>query len=157
MKKISCILICTTLVLIILSAPLSAVKIINLNDNSPPNPPELVAPESNPEKRWFKVYCTITDPDDDNIYFRTKIKTSIGWQEPSIWVGPFESGEEKYSLFKSSGPQELTIGYQAKDVHDAESGWSYVDITITKSKANIHYSLFFKLIKNLFPRISTLL
>ena len=156
MKKISCILISILLILIALSTQISAVKLSSLDGNNPPNPPVVDAPESNPAKIWFKVYCTVTDPDGDDIYYRTQMKTSIGWQEPSNWVGPFASGEEQYSLIKSSVDQEITIGYQAKDTYGAESEWTYVDVTITKSKIYNGYLQILSSLQNLLSRLTKL-
>ena len=133
-NKIICILVWILILSITSISSISALKIKATNNNSAPYPPEITAPDSSPAKRWFNVYCIVTDPDGDNIYYRTQLKTSIGWLEPSGWVGPFESGDEQYSMIKSSVEQEITIGFQAKDTHNAESEWSYADITITKTK-----------------------
>jgi hypothetical protein len=71
-------------------------------------------------------------------------------------IGPFPSWEEQYSLIKSSVEQKMTICYQAKDINGAESEWTYVDVTITKSKAFTESFLILSILKNMFPRLSNI-
>ena len=114
------------------------VKCVNFVGNSPPSDPEITAPEEVMAKRWFKVYVVSTDPDGDDVYYRYKYPNDL---TPSEWWGPWPSGEEQYSLVKIYEPCEITMEWQTKDVHGAESGWAYHTVTITKVKSNYAYML----------------
>ena len=105
---------------------------INVLDNSPPTDPVITCPDKVKENRIFLVRAVSTDPDDDQIYYRLIIGES---DKPSQWLGPYDSGVEYITgmgIFQYTG--DITIGFQAKDEHDTESGWSYHTVTLTKAK-----------------------
>jgi len=107
---------------------------INGLNNSPPTDPVITGPDT-VRKNWiFLVRVVSTDPDDDQIYYRLKVGEG---DNPSDWIGPFDSGVKYVTgmgVFGYTG--DLTIGFQAKDEHDAESSWSYHTITFfTKARS----------------------
>ena len=103
-------------------------------DNSPPNDPIIDAPDTVIKNRAFKMKFTTTDPDGDNIYYRYKLgEEGI----PTPWGIPIPSGYTLIVRIRIIGyVGDLTVGCQAKDEHDAESGWSYHTITFTKVKSS---------------------
>ena len=114
---------------------------INILNNSPPTDPVITCPDKVKENRIFFVRAVSSDPDDDQIYYRLKIGE---YDKPSQWIGPYDSGvgyATGVGIFKFTG--NITIGLQAKDKYDAESGWSYHTITITKAKSILISNLIF--------------
>jgi hypothetical protein len=106
---------------------------IDILNNSPPTDPVISCPDKVKENRIFFLRAVSSDPDDDQIYYRLQIGES---DKPSQWIGPYDSGVEYATgvgIFKFTG--NITIGLQAKDKYDAESGWSYHTLTITKMKS----------------------
>ena len=121
-----------------------------INNNSPPNAPNIVAPEIAKKGKWFKIELTTTDPDGDEVYYRYKYDL----EEPSEWLGPFSSGDEKTRLVKVIPTTTITFKAQAKDIHGAESDWSSVSISISRSRAIT--GQFLRLLEN-YPNIYSLL
>jgi len=115
---------------------------ININDNSPPNKPIITVPDTITTGKWFKIEAVITDPDGDDIYVRFDAPIFPGL--PAFWWGPIPSGIVFKAWVNYRGPLgTYTIGVQAKDIHDAESDWEYVQCNVTKNKT----------INTLFPQI----
>jgi hypothetical protein len=107
---------------------------INTIDNSPPNKPIIIIPDTITAGKWFKIEAFITDPDGDDIYVRFDAPIFPGL--PAFWWGPIPSGIIYKSFVKYIGPLgTYTIGVQAKDIHDAESEWTYVQFNVTKNKS----------------------
>jgi len=167
-KKILGILVCTLLLSMTFSVA-TAQKMtkeyekdenqgIKVFGNSPPTDPVITCPDKVKENRIFLVRVVSTDPDDDQIYYRLIIGES---DKPSQWLGSFDSGVEYASgvgIFQYTG--DITIGFQAKDEHDAESGWSYHTITFTKAKSKPIISPLINILQNhphLFPILQQLL
>jgi hypothetical protein len=88
--------------------------------NNPPNTPGAPSGPPNGKVKVSYTYTAVTtDPDGDQIYYE------FDWGDGtnSGWVGPFDSGEEgsaSHSWLKGT----YSIRVKAKDIHDAESGWS---------------------------------
>jgi hypothetical protein len=138
----------------------SVVGVISKNattDNQPPNPPSITVPDKITVGKWFKIKAVITDPDGDNVYIR--FNASILPDLPAFWWGPIPSGITYTGLVKYRDPLgTYTIGVQAKDVHDAESEWTYVQFNVTKNKTiNIPFLNFLQSHPYLFPFLRLLL
>jgi hypothetical protein len=102
-------------------------------DNSPPYPPDITIPDKIITGKWFKIQVSVTDPDNDNVYIR--FNASILPNLPNYWFGPLPSGASFKAWVKYKGPTgSYQIGVQAKDVYDAESEWTYVQLNIYKNK-----------------------
>jgi len=106
---------------------------INIIDNSPPNKPIIIVPDAITSGKWFKIEALITDPDGDDIYVRFDAPIFPGL--PAFWFGPIPSGIIYRGWVNYIGPLgTYTIGVQAKDIHNAESEWVYVQCNVTKNK-----------------------
>ena len=106
---------------------------INVLDNSPPTDPVITCPDTVRKNRMFRAKAVSTDPDGNQIYYRFKLGET---GTPTPWGGPYPSGVQYQVDIKVEGyAGTLPIIFQAKDEHDAESGWSYHTITFTKAKS----------------------
>ena len=98
-------------------------QVINVLDNTPPTDPIITCPDVVRKNFPFLVRAVSTDPENDQIYYRIVVGDD---GVPSQWIGPRDSGVEfatGMGIFQYTG--DIVIGFQAKDEHDAESGWSY--------------------------------
>ena len=159
MKEKIGVLVCIVLLLSMICTAVSAQinqtvddKGVNYIENSPPSDPIITAPDTVMKNRAFTIKFTSTDPDGDQIYYRYKLGEE-GITTP--WGIPFPSGYTLSVRVRIMGfTGDLTVGCQAKDVYDAESGWSFHTITFTNAKSrtfNLAHLL------SLFPRLSQLL
>jgi len=88
--------------------------------NSPPEKPSRPSGQTSGEAGVTYLYTTITtDLDGDQVYY----KWDWGDGTASNWLGPYASGAEA-SASHSWSKGSYSIKVKAKDVHDAESGWS---------------------------------
>ena len=132
-RKIISMFLCILLIGTILPYAAIATKIDTenntINNNSPPDAPTITAPEQVKGGRAFNVKVVTTDPEGDDVYYRFEINGVY-----HNWNGPFLSGKEqdkKMSVIVPPGT--YTLGAQAKDIYDAESEWSYLEISVSKS------------------------
>lgn len=124
-----------------------------MNNNSPPNEPTIIAPEKVQKGKWFEVKFIASDPDGDDIYYRYKFDVD---NTPSMWYGPFSSGTERSNLVNVVPATTITIQAQAKDVHDAESDWSSVNIPVCRSRAiTWQFLRFLEAYPNIFSLLKT--
>jgi hypothetical protein len=126
-----------------------------VDNNSPPDAPTVTCPEVVKKGQTFKIKIVTIDPDGDDVYYRVKIGGPA-----HDWKGSFPSGVEQdqnLNLLSPAGTYEL--GVQAKDVHGAESDWTFVEISVkTRGKVieSINTLLFIKFLENN-PNLFTLL
>ena len=102
-----------------------------ITTNSPPDNPVVTCPEEVRRGETFNIKVLTIDPDGDNVYYRVRIGEAY-----NEWKGPFPSGIEQELMFKfivPVGTYDLEV--QAKDIHDAESDWSSVSISVCRSRA----------------------
>ena len=159
MKEKIGVLVCIALLLSMTCTAVSAQIIqtegdkgINYMENSPPSDPVITALDTVRKNRAFTIKFTSTDPDEDQIYYRYKLGDD-GTATP--WGISFPSGYTLKVRVRIMGfTGDLTVGCQAKDIHDAESGWTFHTITFTNVKSRT-YNLAYLL--SLFPRLSRLL
>lgn len=145
-KKIVCILVCVLLLsmtFVVVAKKIDnkcekgEVEYVNFADNSPPNTPIVTGPEKVRPRRWFTINALSTDPDGDDIFYRSKWGKNA---PPTDWHGPYLSGHELgISTFFYTSPDSLTIYFQAKDEHGVESDWTYHTTSTTKAKSNYIY------------------
>jgi len=147
-KKIVGILVCMLLVITINLIAVSAQKMNVITDNSPPSNPIVTIPEKVIRGKLFTVEAVSTDPDGDDVYYRDEFMGCAG-----RWIGPYPSGQKySYKIFLTVFPGTYTLGVQAKDINEAESEWTYVQINVTKNKAiNTPFLNFLQQYPNLFP------
>ena len=123
--------------------------------NNPPGAPTITAPEEVKRGRFFNVKVVTTDPDDDDVYYKFEVDGhNAGWN------GPFAS-DKVYKHWINFGVPSGTyiLGVQAKDIHDAEGEWSYVEIYVkSKNRAiNIPFLNFLQNHLDPFPILKLLL
>ena len=71
-----------------------------------------------------------THPSDEDIYYY------ITWGDGHIqdWEGPYASGEVVTLNHTFTTKGTYTISAKAKDIHDSESDWGYLDVTMPRSR-----------------------
>ena len=121
----------------------------NYLENSPPSDPVLTGPNSARKNRIFVIKASSNDPDGDQIYYRFKVGED---GQPQSWKGPYKSGYQfnlRIGLLGYTG--DLVIGFQAKDVNDAQSQWAYHTTTYTNARSRFFA---FEHLLSLFPKLS---
>jgi len=138
MKKIIVIFIVLMMIFVV-SVSSKQIKIIQ---NHPPEKPVLLSPKIVVSGNQFLVSTVTKDPDNDNVYYR--------FNNNYEWKGPFKSSSihiEKIRLIVPVG--NYTLGVQSKDIYDAESDWTYVEISVIKTKTN-NFPFLFQIIQQIF-------
>ena len=71
------------------------------------------------------------DSENDDIFYY------IDWGDVTFeeWVGPYNSGEEKSISHTWTTEGTYTIKAKAKDIHNAESDWVTLEVSMPKNKA----------------------
>ncbi len=101
--------------------------------NNPPATPSTPSGTTSGYTGISYTYTTATtDPDGDSVYY------FFDWGDGSNsgWIGPYTSGYSASAshIWSSSGTYHVRV--KAKDVNNAESGWSpYLSVTINPSNA----------------------
>lgn len=135
-------------------------KKIIIKQNSPPDAPTVTAPVEVQRGKFFNVKVVTTDPEGDDVYYKFDINGhDFGWR------GPFPSGvehtEKNLKLVVPAGT--YVLGVQAKDIHEAESEWTYVEISVKARSRGIEAigtQLFVRFLENhpnMFPLLRLLL
>lgn len=121
--------------------------------NIAPSNPNIYGPSSGKagEEYIYNIYSS--DLNDDDIYY------FIGWgdETSSEWHGPFNSSSEQLfsHIWDDSGDYILRV--KSKDVNDAESDWTTLEISMPKNKSiNEFNPWLFRLIQR-FPILKFLL
>ncbi len=123
--------------------------------NTGPTDPEIVGPPKGIPNREYSFTFVSNDSDDSDVYYY------IDWGDGNIeeWIGPYSSGSiarightwEEQSIF--------IIKAKAKDIFDAESGWSEFEIEIPRIR-DTHNPIILQLLErfqNAFPIIRQIL
>jgi len=97
----------------------------------PPNTPAISGPASGNPSQEYEYTFTSMDPDgvDDVFYY-------IDWGDSSNsgWIGPFESGGQVTEEHTWTKEGTYIIRAKARDIHDAESDWATLSVTMPKYK-----------------------
>jgi len=118
------------------------------DSNTPPNSPVIDGHSSGRAGRKYSYQFSATDTDCNDVYF------FIDWGDGTVeeWIGPYESGEEITVSHRWSDNGTYMCKAKAKDVFDAESNWSIMEIHMPyyrniKYQSNSHpvLSFFFNL------------
>ncbi len=102
---------------------------ISAETNCPPEAQGISGPSSGKEGDELTFESTITDPNNDMVYYKFKV---VGGTETS-WTGPVSSGTVATlaHTFEEAGTYQIKV--KAKDEHGLESGWDEsLDIVISK-------------------------
>ena len=96
-----------------------------------------------------------TDPNGDDVYYY------IEWGDGQIedWFGLYPSGETQTVKHTWTAEGTYTIKAKAKDIHDAESDWAKLSVTMPKNKPYINtpFLRFLEQHPHLFPLLRQLL
>ena len=135
-----------------LNGKLTQVKIVDPND--PPNKPAISGPKEGKVGASYTYKFKSTDPNGDNVLY------CIEWGDGAntCWLGPYSSG---YTASTDHAWDEMgyyQIKAKARDIHGAESGWSYYEIYMPRNKvrANICLLNLFEKLASAFPTLGYL-
>ena len=89
--------------------------------NCPPSAPGVTGDETAKTDEEAKIKVTTEDSDNDQVYYMIR----FGDGETGDWIGPYNSSDEiaVKHVYDEAGTYEVTA--KAKDIHGAESDWSY--------------------------------
>lgn len=113
--------------------------------NQPPGKPTINGPLSGKCKEKHEYKFLATDPEGEDIFYY------IEWGDGDIeeWIGPHKSGEEVIIDHIWSEEETYEVRAKAKDIHDDESDWNSLKVTIPK---NTPFNFHFKLLNWLFKQ-----
>ena len=102
---------------------------ITYAEDNPPTTPTITGPTSGKVGEEYEYTFSTTDIDGDDIYYW------IEWGDGNIeeWIGPYKSGEEVTVAHTWEEKGSYTIKAKAKDVHDAESDWGVLKVSMPKT------------------------
>jgi hypothetical protein len=132
----------------------SGVNITLFDDNTPPNPPEIVGPTNGKIRESHLYTITLTDPDEDNKLLKLEVDFSDGIvQEDCGCDIPWENGEviQMEHTWKKEGTYEVTG--RVADEHNEWSEWSEPITVIMPKNKLTSKNLLLKII-DLFPNIA---
>jgi hypothetical protein len=107
-----------------------AVATVNNEDNIPPCDPIIDGPDRGVPGEEYEYIFYILDVDDNVSYLW------IDWGDNNStgWLGPFENGEDLKFSHKWNKEGTFIIGAKAKDIHGAESRWSFLEVNIPRTR-----------------------
>ena len=109
-------------------------------DGSPPNTPDIDGPSSGQAGVEYKFTFKSTSPVGNFVYYW------IGWGDgvKTVWIGPYNSGEEIMINHTWSNQRNYTIKARAKDTDNLWGSWSYYKIEIPRTRiaSNLLYQWF---------------
>lgn len=121
-------------------------------DNDPPEAPTIDGPTTGNIGEEYDYTFITTDPDGDNVSYW------VVWGDgcPAVeWIGPYPSEEEITLSHTFEQQGTFNISAKAKDTHEAESEWGFLDIEMpvkTPTFGNILYQILERLLEQ-FPII----
>ncbi len=127
-----------------------------VGENQPPETPSIDGETSGKAGEDYEYIFNSTDPDGDSVmYF-------IDWGDNNTeWTEYSPSGTEVKVKHSWSEKGEYTIKAKAKDIHDAESDWETLEVTMPKNKVfNFNFNLLswlFERFPHMFPILRHLL
>ena len=111
--------------------PLSSSEIQELyGDNIPPSSPHIIGPISGKAGEEYEYTFVSNDPDGDDIFYY------IDWGDGQYeeWAGPYHSDEAIKLTHTFSEKSEYLVQAKAKDIHDVESDWGMLHVSMPKVK-----------------------
>ncbi len=125
--------------------------ILHVTVNIPPNAPTIDGPGSGKAGTSYEYGFNTTDPDGDDIT-EYIVDWGDGTGEETI-TGPFASGDEATASHTWTEKDIYTIKAKSKDIHEAESEWATLEVTMPKNKP---FNFNFPLLEWLFERFPIL-
>jgi hypothetical protein len=111
--------------------PLSSSEIQEFyGDNIPPSTPYINGTKSGKAGEEYEYTFVSNDLDDDDIFYY--IDWGDGQHEE--WAGPYHSDEEIKLTHTFSENNDYSVQAKAKDVHDAESEWGILHVSMPWNK-----------------------
>jgi fimbrial isopeptide formation D2 family protein/uncharacterized repeat protein (TIGR01451 family) len=100
-------------------------------ENDAPSKPTIIGPSSGRINKEYTYTASATDPNGDQIYY------FFDWGDGtnSGWLGPYNSGETVSATHTWTEKGNYVIKVKAKDVHDAESDWAELPVSMPLSKS----------------------
>lgn len=112
---------------------------IQVNENTPPSIPMITGPSQGTAGTSYEYAIVSTDPDGDDIsYF-------IDWGDGTTtgWTRLRASDDPLLASHAWDEKNTFTIQAKARDSHDAESDWGYLEVTMPRT---IRYPILMRLI-----------
>jgi len=105
--------------------------VITSSNNPPDAPSKPSGPSSGKTGISYTYSTSTTDPDGDNIYY------FFDWGDSSNsgWIGPYSSGGAGSASHSWTSAGTYYVKAKAKDINNAESGWS-ISLTVIITQAN---------------------
>jgi hypothetical protein len=99
--------------------------------NYPPCPPVVIGDTYGKTDEVLTFKSISFDPEEDNIFYM------FDWGDESYseWLGPYSSGTEVETTHSWASQGVYNVKAKAKDIHDAESSWSYYPLIVTIDEA----------------------
>ena len=99
-------------------------------DNEPPSAPTINGPTNGKPGVNYNYTFVSTDPEGDDVWYH------ISWDEHICWLyGPYPSGEEITLSHNWSEKGTYLITCWARDIYNAESNTTTLEVTIPRNKA----------------------
>jgi hypothetical protein len=112
----------------------SSLEVTVSGTNEPPDIPDIDGPASGKTGEKYEYMFSALDPEDAPVYFY------IDWGDGTNtdWIGPYPSGEEIQTthIWNNRGDYEIKI--KAKDIHDAESDWATLEVSMPRSNPSVN-------------------
>ena len=124
--------------------------------NEPPTAPLIDGPTTGIMGEPLTYNFTSTDPDGDDIYYLVRWDWSCGGDQTSEYV---PSGEPVSMTHTYNNKGTYSLRAVARDINQAESNWSELEVTIPRTRAPSYlwYQWFLELFPNAFPILRQLL
>jgi len=91
---------------------------------SPPDAPEISGPTTGQAGVEYWYTFSTTDPENEDVYYK------VVWGDGDFtdWIGPYSSGAQLNLPHTWENKGTYTVQAKAKDIHGAESDYSYLDV-----------------------------
>jgi hypothetical protein len=108
-----------------------------------PTTPTVAGPTSGNKGTEYDYIFQCITPDSCDVYYY------IDWDDGEIedWIGPYASGEEVTVPHTWDEKGAYIIKAKAKDIHDAESDWGSLSVTMPKAKA-VNSPILYRFLEN---------
>ena len=105
------------------------IECCTIKGNQPPNAPTIDGPTSGKPGVENTYIINTTDPDGDEVSYY------IDWGDGNFsgWTRYRQSGSEFHAPYTWAEQGTYTIGVKAKDESEAESDWTYLEISIPRN------------------------